>query len=101
MKPLITTLTHRYYVRDYLGSTRAVIDEEGNVWEWCNDWLSEEYSENSVIDPQGASSGEKRVVRGGGWDLINDSYCRVSYKSAVVPNHKCDHIGFRLVVSAE
>ena len=24
-------LTHRYYVRDYLGSTRAVIDEEGNV----------------------------------------------------------------------
>ena len=24
-------LTHRYYVRDYLGSVRAVIDEEGNV----------------------------------------------------------------------
>ena len=24
-------LTHRYYVRDYLGSTRAVIDEDGNV----------------------------------------------------------------------
>lgn len=23
--------THRYYVRDYLGSTRAVIDESGNV----------------------------------------------------------------------
>ena len=24
-------LTHRYYVRDYLGSVRAVIDEDGNV----------------------------------------------------------------------
>lgn len=24
-------LTHRYYVCDYLGSTRAVIDEDGNV----------------------------------------------------------------------
>ena len=24
-------VTHRYYVRDYLGSTRAVIDESGNV----------------------------------------------------------------------
>ena len=24
-------LTHRYYVRDYLGSTRAVVDEDGNV----------------------------------------------------------------------
>ena len=24
-------LTHRYYVRDYLGSTRAVVDDDGNV----------------------------------------------------------------------
>ena len=24
-------VTHQYYVRDYLGSTRAVIDEGGNV----------------------------------------------------------------------
>ena len=24
-------LTHRYYVQDYLGSTRAVVDEDGNV----------------------------------------------------------------------
>ena len=24
-------LTHRYYVRDDLGSTRAVVDEDGNV----------------------------------------------------------------------
>ncbi|MBQ7854820.1 MAG: hypothetical protein IJ352_07390 [Muribaculaceae bacterium] len=24
-------LTHRYYVRDYLGSTRAEVDEDGNV----------------------------------------------------------------------
>ncbi len=24
-------MTHRYYVRDYLGSTRAVVDEDGNV----------------------------------------------------------------------
>ena len=24
-------LPHRYYVRDYLGSTRAVVDEDGNV----------------------------------------------------------------------
>ena len=38
----------------------------GNVREWCHD-LSGDYSKQAVIDPIGATTGSKRVLRGRGW----------------------------------
>jgi formylglycine-generating enzyme required for sulfatase activity len=41
-------------------------DMSGNAWEWVNDWLGQ-YSPDPEVDPSGPSSGEYRVLRGGGW----------------------------------
>jgi formylglycine-generating enzyme required for sulfatase activity len=45
-------------------------DMAGNVFEWCNDW-SGDYEPTFVVDPLGALSSERRIIRGGGWDSIS------------------------------
>ena len=43
----------------------GIYDMSGNVWEWCEDWYGD-YSSNAQINPNGLSSGTRRVYRGGG-----------------------------------
>ena len=70
-------------------------DMLGNVWEWTGDWYGR-YPSGSVTDPQGPSTGTRRVSRGGSW--IHDArYVRSAYRFRYSPGIRIHDVGFRLV----
>ena len=95
-----------WYDNNSGGSTRPVgtkspnelgiYDMSGNVWEWCSDWYGG-YSAGAQTNPQGPSSGSRRVVRGGSW-YRNARYCRVSFRNLDDPVSSNNNCGLRLVL---
>ena len=74
----------------------GLYDMSGNVREWCSDWFSGSYYSNSPSqNPQGPSSGEFRVVRGGSWSCYVID-CRVADRSWCKPDLRYFNCGFRL-----
>ncbi|WP_407427448.1 formylglycine-generating enzyme family protein [Treponema sp.] len=70
-----------------------IYDLAGNVKEWCWDWYGEISSSTGEL---GADSGEKRVLRGGGFDS-EVKYCEVSARDSLYPSERRSSVGFRVV----
>ncbi len=76
----------------------GLYDTAGNVWEWCSDWYNSSYysTPDSLVDPQGPSSGESNVLRGGSWQ-VDPGLVRLSVRSWERPYLGNSNIGFRCV----
>ena len=79
----------------------GLYDVHGNVFEWCSDWYRDSYSGLAQTDPEGASSGAYRVLRGGSWSSP-PWQCRSAYRHRFTADGRFNHlIGFRVVVEPE
>ena len=86
-------------VGSYPPNPWGLYDMHGNVSEWCWDWYGV-YGTSARTDPMGASSGDRRITRGGNWagkglDL------RSAARAASTPSTRLFFYGFRLVRNAQ
>lgn len=74
----------------------GLYDMLGNIYEWCNDWREEERVYKDQINPQGPSSGTKRVLRGGGfcYSIVG---CDFGWEQP--PTENASSFGLRLALS--
>jgi formylglycine-generating enzyme required for sulfatase activity len=79
----------------------CLYDMSGNVYEWCADAWTDNYSANDVSDPiivgEQTASGSlsSRVYRGGGWH-DSEWHCRVSCRDGISPSTISIDLGFRV-----
>ncbi|MCB1816019.1 MAG: formylglycine-generating enzyme family protein, partial [Candidatus Competibacteraceae bacterium] len=80
----------------------GLYDIHGNVWEWTRDWYGDYPAVTDVplIDPDGAISGERRVLRGGSFANspgVLRSALRVGGRNLRLPRSEVLDVGFRCV----
>jgi formylglycine-generating enzyme required for sulfatase activity len=78
-------------------SWAGALDLAGNVWEWGADWYGD-YPSGRQENPSGPSTGDYRVVRGGGWNISWYSV-RAADRGYARPDFRYYDLGFRCVGS--
>ena len=64
-------------------NTLGLYDMQGNLWQWCQDFYTENYATAPIIDPLN-NKGAARVLRGGSW-YFDPGICRSAYRSGGTP----------------
>jgi formylglycine-generating enzyme len=91
-------------IKSFAPNGYGLYDMTGNVWEWTNDFYSDDYYAKSPIEtPKGAEIGEEKSIRGGSW-MCAENFCsnyRVAGRSKATPDSAMNNLGFRCVKDYE
>jgi len=96
---------HPNYGTNSVGQRKSnelgIHDMSGNVFEWISGWYQEDaYEKNASklsINPQPATSGTRRMMRGGSWYLYSKDDARVANRVSIPANTRGNACGFRVV----
>jgi len=73
----------------------GLFDMHGNVCEWTNDWYGE-YNIDEKVNPKGPETGDKKVIRGGGY--WNPGWrCRSACRASDPSGNRGAGLSFRIV----
>jgi formylglycine-generating enzyme required for sulfatase activity/tRNA A-37 threonylcarbamoyl transferase component Bud32 len=76
----------------------GALDMVGNVWEWTDDWY-DSYQKGDVVDPKGAPTGDRKAIRGGGFNGGFAQWVNPAFRYHQLHTASSHGIGFRCVKS--
>jgi formylglycine-generating enzyme required for sulfatase activity len=81
------------------GKTKfGAYDFVGNVWEWTDDWF-EAYKGDEQVNPKGAVAGDRKVIRGGGFNGGFAQWVNPAFRYFQLATASAPAIGFRCASS--